>query len=1494
MQTTLNLSTQLPANKHEIVETFRNHINYFIGHGKGENALLGIGAEGSVTQQYAGRVLYELFQNALDNVDNSLVVVNFDGKTLLVGNRGKAISIDNKYDYNEPKLDGRSNFHALCALHASNKNPNDNFGNKGIGFRSIFGVADRVEVWSRYQTDHNGPAAWWGLSLQKALKPNEWTKSIDALIAEDKKIRIQHGVRPSFHFPKAMDQIDFPAPELVNQNLSTLICLQIKNKDHQDQIQIEVERLRNTRFCFIGLRKPGIQLLINGQASSTSAGWEIGNAFNFDANSAEALLAKEAEHPVNTPGVCIAWITEGAPFDEDKPAGLFYNYLPTELKTGLPIDVHADFQVKADRQSMTLDTATPIGKLNRALLKQAAKMHVERLAEEIRQDRPRLDFWRIADCPANGAPSEWREALKLTLFPNNSLEMWCDFAHNYFQKREDWAACDSFWQVSENWLTAIYGRSGNKGWKEGAEQLCNQLANLGTPLIPINVAGSQKTFALPLQEKSGQRYLRRVFFRNTNNNQDSLETDLNLPQSLIKLNRVVTTFNLGAFFDPAGIQALRPVALLPELRQINDASDNQRTQGEITPTEQGLLLGLAYKLLLNQQQKNASHFAWRAFASDAQWPVGYALATLFLPTIDEHWEPARQLSLEKINRSKLTDILPAALDLEKLSLEDFLKELGVAPAGAVSLLEGGLNGKIDPKVSPPEPMGAISIELERTRKEYLGKLPKIAPALVPGITTPESVCLSIDGLPDTEGGKSEIRKTIRETSWLPRDDLDTKGVPGLPDFIAPADVYLKLDPESRSFFASPRLADEHQKQILQKLGAVAKPDDENTTERLHLVLADLRKRIPEPTESLAEPSKRLALAALHRRLMHLLPLDEKKPRPAILIEQKSTYRWLAPENSEQAYLASNDDRQELRRFFNDLPLIIADYRKELAAYLGQREIKLDREIKNTPLDIDQELSHSAQKIHHEIDKVIPVLAAIADQSRLAIANLIPERILQAWRGTKNPIIEAHDVWIELGVNVADRKKEPWRFKQFDDVFCVPRKGQGDHKIIVFDTDPEKRSDTSKTLPLRYFGEAMALLLFNNRQLGPLFAQVFSAIDDDQKSKGGASTGHAHLDEYKERNHLTDLSNEWRGKLNWDNDLRPLLVQQLTKLCKDPEGALFRGYISRDDLLEPERFTNVDELKIALAATLQDETAYLMPRITISNDNRQMWDAFVHKFNDNISEILQNDSKAVNQLHSTAQAAFPLIAFDAFDFFQKFLIASGHTSATDNIGLRERLNKPKVLFTPPSKIVSLSQAGWDTPQCFSGNGKAGSGNKLTQDIVDARNAARGKKGQDAEKAFLIFIASETKKFEHKPSFESALLAGINNDKNKREFKEKLMNTSLEDALHIAEYSSSEGFDVLGLEEKDGKLQPVRYECKAISGDVCRAFISAHELAVARRVRKINEPGRWALVALRSDGFCLDLTEKIESLLVPDEEPVALRPLYDLGLSPDGLILNFNKG
>lgn len=157
-----------------VANTFQRHFEHYWQHGSGENAVVGLRAEGSVTLQYAGRVVYELFQNALDQKGNSRAVVRFDGHTLIVGNDGQGISIDPNYDYQHPKLsEARSDFHALCSLHTSNKNADRQFGNKGIGFRSVFGITNKVRLWSRL--DDGG---WWGLELQEHLIPEEWAPSV--------------------------------------------------------------------------------------------------------------------------------------------------------------------------------------------------------------------------------------------------------------------------------------------------------------------------------------------------------------------------------------------------------------------------------------------------------------------------------------------------------------------------------------------------------------------------------------------------------------------------------------------------------------------------------------------------------------------------------------------------------------------------------------------------------------------------------------------------------------------------------------------------------------------------------------------------------------------------------------------------------------------------------------------------------------------------------------------------------------------------------------------------------------------------------------------------------------------------------------------------------------------------------------------------------------------------------------------------------------------
>ncbi len=114
-----------------------------------------LGTEKALIQDYSGRVVYELLQNALDRSDR-LILVRWDpaSRCLEVANDGHPVTA-----YPSPAA-VRSDFHALLSLHSSAKTAQESVGNKGVGFRSVFSAAEEVEVWSR-----TTERLWWGMRL---------------------------------------------------------------------------------------------------------------------------------------------------------------------------------------------------------------------------------------------------------------------------------------------------------------------------------------------------------------------------------------------------------------------------------------------------------------------------------------------------------------------------------------------------------------------------------------------------------------------------------------------------------------------------------------------------------------------------------------------------------------------------------------------------------------------------------------------------------------------------------------------------------------------------------------------------------------------------------------------------------------------------------------------------------------------------------------------------------------------------------------------------------------------------------------------------------------------------------------------------------------------------------------------------------------------------------------------------------------------------------
>ncbi len=98
---------------------------------------------GQITQEYRGRCVLELLQNAHDALGGarpddprqiSFVLVTEPEPVLLIANSGRPFR--------------QKDFEGICQLGQSPKDPNESVGNKGLGFQSVLEVSTRPQIWS--------------------------------------------------------------------------------------------------------------------------------------------------------------------------------------------------------------------------------------------------------------------------------------------------------------------------------------------------------------------------------------------------------------------------------------------------------------------------------------------------------------------------------------------------------------------------------------------------------------------------------------------------------------------------------------------------------------------------------------------------------------------------------------------------------------------------------------------------------------------------------------------------------------------------------------------------------------------------------------------------------------------------------------------------------------------------------------------------------------------------------------------------------------------------------------------------------------------------------------------------------------------------------------------------------------------------------------------------------------------------------------------------
>ena len=286
-----------------------------------------LGAERALVQDYSGRVVFELLQNALDRATGEIELRwDPDHRVLEVANDGRAITV-------KAPPRGRSDLTALLTLHTSSKSARDSVGNKGVGFRSVFASSNVVEVCSRA-----ADGEWWGLRLHHParLQPEDqtWTDSEVA----------------SFYAPE---------PWHTEEHRIHSTVIRLRNVRNTAVIGASVDELQDGPLTVLERRgAPGLHIrLISGEAEITHVlGRNDGLVTREHSLPLSEGVRSSTGLDLDVGEVRVLWQPVDAVEGEATFArgSRYWSYLPTEQPAGFGVQVHGDFYLSNSRRNLAL------------------------------------------------------------------------------------------------------------------------------------------------------------------------------------------------------------------------------------------------------------------------------------------------------------------------------------------------------------------------------------------------------------------------------------------------------------------------------------------------------------------------------------------------------------------------------------------------------------------------------------------------------------------------------------------------------------------------------------------------------------------------------------------------------------------------------------------------------------------------------------------------------------------------------------------------------------------------------------------------------------------------------------------------------------------------------------------------------------------------------------------------------------------------------------
>lgn len=281
------------------------------------------GLESYVAESYDSRSFIELLQNADDAVSSSFLVKKFR-KYLIIANNGNVFT----------KLD----LEAICRSAASNKQRGDSIGYRGIGFKSVVGLAQEVHIISgELET-----------TFSKKLTLTDVPDATKVPL-----LRIPHPIDESVR-SETLDEIN----RLIDQGYSTFF---IFNGLAAESIDNEFISFDPSSLLFLkNIRKLTLEGKKNDNFEISKDAWD-------DTFSLSTLRSSSGiSNWIVATEDCISVAFYQDPQSEkievlDESDALVHAFLPTHESTGLGIKVNGDISTDPSRTRVVFDQRTSDG-----------------------------------------------------------------------------------------------------------------------------------------------------------------------------------------------------------------------------------------------------------------------------------------------------------------------------------------------------------------------------------------------------------------------------------------------------------------------------------------------------------------------------------------------------------------------------------------------------------------------------------------------------------------------------------------------------------------------------------------------------------------------------------------------------------------------------------------------------------------------------------------------------------------------------------------------------------------------------------------------------------------------------------------------------------------------------------------------------------------------------------------------------------------------------